>query len=60
MLVFSLSGFWKKIVEFIIDEKYNRWWKKDSVCVLLWGDEDCAPITLKFDEHRGTMRTKLI
>eukprot|EP00571_Detonula_confervacea_P008500 CAMPEP_0172314452 /NCGR_PEP_ID=MMETSP1058-20130122/22572_1 /TAXON_ID=83371 /ORGANISM="Detonula confervacea, Strain CCMP 353" /LENGTH=512 /DNA_ID=CAMNT_0013028327 /DNA_START=42 /DNA_END=1580 /DNA_ORIENTATION=- len=53
MLMFSLPGLWKSIVEFIIDEKYNRWWKKDSECTLLWGNEDCTPITLTFDERTG-------
>lgn len=53
MLVFSLPGFWKSLVEFIIDEKYNRWWKKDTQCILLWGNEDCTPITLTFDEQTG-------
>jgi len=53
LLIFSLSDFWKGMVEFSIDEKYNRWWKKDNLCKLLWGNEDCAPITLKFDESTG-------
>lgn len=53
MLMFSLPEFWKSLVEFIIDEKYNRWWKKDSECTLLWGNEDCTPITLIFDEETG-------
>ena len=53
MLMFSLPDFWKSMVEFIIDEKYNRWWKKDNECTLLWGNEDCTPITLTFDESTG-------
>ncbi|KAL9190598.1 hypothetical protein ACHAXT_000304 [Thalassiosira profunda] len=53
VLVFSLSDFWKSVVEFIIDEKYNRWWKTDSTCTLLWGSEDCTPITLNFDYASG-------
>ena len=54
MLVFSMTDFWKSsIVEFTVDEKYNRWWKRDNQCTLLWGDEDCAPIILTFDESTG-------
>lgn len=53
MLMFSVSAFWKSTVEFIIDEKYNRWWKKENVCALLLGEEDCTPITLTFDETTG-------
>ena len=55
MLVFSLTGLWKNVVEFIIDEKCDRWWKRDSVCTLLRGDGDRAPIpiTLLFDECTG-------
>jgi len=53
LLIFSLPDFWKGMVEFSIDEKYNRWWKKDNLCALLWGNQDCAPITLNFDESTG-------
>ena len=51
MLIFSLPDFWKRIVEFIFDEKYHRWWKKESVVTLLF--EECAPITLTLDEKLG-------
>jgi len=52
MLVFSLAGFWKSMVEFMIHEKYNRWWRTDSVCtLLLWGDEGSTSVTLMFDEE---------
>ena len=53
MLVFSLTGLWKNVVEFIIDEKFDRWWKRDSACTLLRGDGDRSPITLSFDEWTG-------
>lgn len=56
MLIFSLSGFWKNVVEFIIDEKFNRWWKKNSECTLL--SEDCTPITLMFDERTSLCKTQ--
>ncbi|KAL7542630.1 hypothetical protein ACHAXR_011942 [Thalassiosira sp. AJA248-18] len=58
MLIFSLPDFWKSIVEFIIDEKYNRWWKRDSKCILLWGDEDCTSITLSFDVKSGLCKAE--
>ena len=50
MLVLSLTGLWKNVVEFIIDEKFDRWWKRDFACTLLQGDGDRAPITLSFNE----------
>ena len=53
MLVFSLTGLWKNVVEFIIDEKFDRWWKWDFACTLLRGDGDRAPIRLSFDEWIG-------
>ena len=53
MLVFSLTGLWGNAAKFIISEKFHRWWKQDSVCMLLWGDGDRAPITLSFDEWTG-------
>ena len=53
MLVFSMTGLWKNVVEFIIDKKCDRWWKQDSACTLLWGDGDRAPITLSFYERTG-------
>ncbi|KAL7553950.1 hypothetical protein ACHAWF_017307 [Thalassiosira exigua] len=56
IMVFSLRGFWRSVVEFTIDEKYNRWWRKDTECSLLWGSEDCTPITLLFDERTGLCR----
>ena len=53
ILVFSLPEFWKSVVDYLIDEKYNRWWKTKTECTLLLGSEDCTPITLLFDQETG-------
>ena len=53
LLIFSLPTFWMRIVDFTVDEKYHRWWKKETVCTLLHGSDDCTPITLNFDEKFG-------
>ena len=50
-LVFSLTSLWMNVGDFIIDEKFDRWWKRDSACTLLRRDGDRAPITLSFDER---------
>jgi hypothetical protein len=55
LLMFSVLTFRKSVVELAVDAGYGRWWKSESVCVLLPGDdEEGAPITLTFknDERK--------
>ncbi|KAL3812153.1 hypothetical protein ACHAXA_001860 [Cyclostephanos tholiformis] len=53
ILIFSLPEFWKRIVDYLVDTKYVRWWQKDSECKLYLKGSDFAPITLSFDAHTG-------
>ena len=53
LLVFPMANFWKSVVELTIDDKYDRWWKSRSECVLFLDSDSSHPVNLLFDEETG-------
>jgi hypothetical protein len=53
LLVFPMANFWKSVVELTIDDKYDRWWKSRSECVLFLDSDSSHPVNLSFDEETG-------
>ena len=53
LLMFPMSTFWKSMVELTIEDKYDRWWKSRSECVLFWGNDNSHPVNLSFNEETG-------
>jgi len=54
LLVFSVRALWKRVVELVVGERYGRWWKSDSVCVLIPSSGEAgASVVLFFknDDH---------
>ena len=41
------------MVELTIDDKYDRWWKSRSECVLFLDSDSAHPVNLLFDEETG-------
>jgi hypothetical protein len=53
LLMFPMSNFWKSMVELTIENKYERWWKSRSECVLFLGNDDAHPVNLSFNQETG-------
>jgi len=53
LLMFPMSNFWKSMVELTIEDKYDRWWKSSSECVLFLGNDDAHPVNLSFNQETG-------